>query len=88
MASNFYQESLPDYRDLENSTGNRPGYELYVCENDGGVGIALYPADEDFNTSEKVQAVFLTVDKAEDLAKSLNEAIERARSKNAGPRLS
>ena len=35
MASNFHDEDLPDYTDLDNQTGKAPGFTFGVRENDG-----------------------------------------------------
>lgn len=82
MASKFFGMLLPDYGDIDNTTGNAPGYRVYILENDGGVAIEMVPATMD-PTTTRGAAVFLNVDEANDMLHSLQEAVERAREKNA-----
>jgi hypothetical protein len=81
MAMNFYHHTLPDYRDLDNQTGQCPGFFFGVRENEGGIGLYMYPA----NTSgddEREYAVFLNIDEARYLLDALQRAIDRAAPKN------
>ena len=80
MASNFYSKIVPDYRDLDNQTGERPALLVEIVENDGGVGLLIH---DDHLGSGKASAIFFNVEEAEDFATSLREAIERAEPKNA-----
>lgn len=83
MASNFYHYILPDYGDLDNDTGNHPGFVFGVRENDGGVGLYMYPADTP-GDNEQEYTVFLNVKEAKKLMDSLNQTIDRADSKLDG----
>lgn len=90
MASNFYSRIHADYEDLDNGTGDRPGFLFEIKEQDGGVGICLYPAGDPLSkklpkalTDEGVgrAQVFMTGAEARELLAGLEEAIERAESK-------
>ena len=87
MASNFYSRIHADYEDLDNDTGHRPGFLFEIKENDGGVGICLYPAGEPLSKKlpkELSEAgigraqIFMTGAEARELLARLQEAIERA----------
>jgi hypothetical protein len=80
MASNFYDKHLPDYGDLDNQTGNCPGFAFGVRENDGGIGLYVGPIADGFDGDTFYRA-FLNPDEADELAYALKQAIERARSK-------
>ena len=80
MASHFYSRVAPDYGDLDNITGTRPGHLLEVLEKDGGVGISLYADDQGTGS---YYAVYLNVKEAEELLDGLRQAIDRARPKQA-----
>ncbi len=88
MASNKYQEDLPDYRDLENQSGRRPGYTLMILENDGGVGIHMWPVNEDYDKTDGLHAVYLSAEQAEKLLQGLTAATEQARYKEEKSRRS
>lgn len=82
MASKFYGKLLPDYTDLDNATGTASGYQVYIVENDGGIGLKVLPADAGvFITAEA--GVFMNVSEARAMHESLGEAIVRAASKAA-----
>lgn len=81
MGSKFYGKLLPDYGDLDNVTGNAPGYRVYIIENDGGISLQMVHADKD-PVTEMGAAVFLNVNEAHELARYLQEAIVRAETKN------
>lgn len=83
MATNFYHFILPDYRDADNKTGQCPGYFFGVRENDGGVGLYMYPANTP-GDDEREYGVFLNIDEARTLLSALQEAIDRAAPKNTG----
>ena len=83
MASNFYHYILPDYRDFDNNTGNHPGFVFGVRENDGGIGLYMYPANTP-GDNEQEYSVFLNVKEAKELMDSLKQAIDRANSKFDG----
>jgi len=82
MASIMYGKLLPDYGDLDNGSGDCPGYRLYILENDGGIALELMNANEESSTG-KANSVFLNVSEAEELIEGIQEAINRAKSKNA-----
>ena len=82
MASKFYGKHLPDYGDLDNSTGTAPGYRVYILENDGGISLQMLHANDDPVTG-KGSAVFLNTEEARELMRSLQQAMESAESKNA-----
>ena len=83
MASNFYHYILPDYGDLDNDTGECPGYVFGIRENDGGIGLYMYPANTP-GDNEQEYTVFLNVKEAKELMSSLQRAIDRADSKLDG----
>jgi hypothetical protein len=83
MASNFYDKHLPDYGDLDNTTGKCPGFRFGVRENDGGVGIDMGPINDDYDGDTFYRA-FLNVQEAEEFVSSFQQAIERARQKTEG----
>lgn len=82
MGSIFYAKLLPDYGDLDNKTGTAPGYRVYVLENDGGISLQMIHADKD-PTTEPGSPVFLNTKEADEFVVALQEAIHRAKSKNA-----
>lgn len=84
MASNFYSRIHADYEDLDNDSGRRPGFLFEIKENDGGVGICLYPGGELTTDEPEIgrAQVFMTAAEARDLMTALQEAIERAEFKN------
>ena len=82
MGVKFYGKLLPDYGDLDNKTGTSPGYRVYILENDGGISLQMLHASED-PIRAKGSAVFLNVDEAHEMLVALEEAIARARPKNA-----
>ena len=81
MASNFYHYILPDYGDLDNDTGRCPGYFFGIRENDGGIGLYMYPADAP-GDNEQEYAAFLNIEEARELLCALQQAIDRASPKN------
>ncbi len=82
MSSKFYGMLLPDYGDLDNTTGKAPGFRLFITENDGGVSLEIIPADKN-PTTTKGCAVFLNVKEAKELVSGLQNAISRAEPKSA-----
>jgi hypothetical protein len=85
MTSPFYGKLLPDYTDLDNESGQTPGYRVYIRENDGGIGLEMMHASKDPVTGEG-SAVFPNVDEAQEMLQALEAAIARARAKNAAHR--
>ncbi|MGD1046913.1 MAG: hypothetical protein ABR936_16535 [Bacteroidota bacterium] len=83
MASLFYSKHLPDYGDLDNSTGTCPGYLFLIRENDGGIGISMGPINEDPDGDTHYGA-FLNLEEAKELVRGFQEAIRRAEPKNIG----
>jgi len=81
----FYSKLLPDYEELDNDSGQKPGYRVYVHEKDGGIGLQMIHADRD-PVTEVGSAVFLNVDEAQEMLQALQAAIARARPKNANHR--
>ena len=81
MASNFYHYQLPDYGDLDNETAQCPGYVFGIRENDGGVGLYMYPAGTPGDNEQEYSA-FLNIDEARALLSGLQGAIDRAAPKN------
>jgi hypothetical protein len=86
MSSIFYSKRLPDYGDLDNDTGQRPGYRVYILENDGGIALQMIHASKG-PVTEEGSAVFFNVDEAQEMLEKLGEAIKRARLKNANHRV-
>jgi len=80
MTSLFYKDQLPDWTDQTNATGTRPGYRLYVEENDGLIAVSLQPADKDEISSEDAYTATLTVAQAKALINGIQDAIRRAES--------
>lgn len=85
MSSIFYSKLLPDYTDIDNKIRNRPGYRVYIRENDGGICLEMIHANRD-RVTEEGSAVFLNVDEAQEMLQALEAAIARARPKNANHR--
>ena len=81
MASIIYDKIVPDYRDLDNRTGNNPGFNFAVRENDGGVGLHIVPVNDQLDGDTSYNG-FLNPDEAEELVFALQQAITRARSKS------
>lgn len=82
MGSCMYSKLLPDNGDLDNQTGNCPGYRVYVCENDGGVELSMVHASQDPCTNPGSQ-VFMNVDEAKVFVRGVEAAIARAEPKHA-----
>lgn len=82
MGSTIYANLLPDYGDLDNVTGNAPGYRVYIIENDGGISLQMIHAKDDPITTQG-SAIFMNVHEAKELLQSLQEAISRAEIKHA-----
>lgn len=83
MAGNVtYTKELPDINELDNSSGNCPGYKTYILEKDGGVSIQIQNAKESSDQSRTLKAVFLNIKEAEEFRKGLQEAIDKAKAKN------
>jgi len=83
MASYFYDKHLPNYGDLNNTTGKCPGFRFGVRENDGGVGIYMGPINDNFDGDTFYRA-FLNVQEAEEFVSSFQQAIKCARPKTEG----
>ena len=83
MASNFYSKVLPDYEDLENVTGERPGFELDITEQDGGIGLLMHPAPGTKGGGVGKAQVYMTLNEARELIQGLQGAIERAELKRS-----
>lgn len=81
MASNFYSKVLPDYEDLENVTGEHPGFELDITEQDRGIGVLMHPAPGKKGDGVGRAQVYMTPEEARELVRGLQEAIARAESK-------
>ncbi|EGR1226500.1 hypothetical protein AB4T57_004597 [Vibrio parahaemolyticus] len=82
MASKMYGKLLPDYGDLDNVTKTAPGYRVYVLENDGGISLQMLHANDD-PVTDVGYSVFLNVEEAQELIHGLQDAIDRAKPKNA-----
>ena len=76
-----YSKKLPDYKDLDNNSGNCFGYKIYILEKDGGISVQIQNAGEPSEQSETVKAVFMNVEEAEELRDCLQEAIDKAKRK-------
>lgn len=72
-----YSKRLPDYRDLDNDSGDCPGYKVYVLEKDGGVSIQMQDASDE-SDSDTLKGIFLNVDEAEEFARGIDEAIKKS----------
>ncbi|UKO99957.1 hypothetical protein [Nostoc sp. UHCC 0870] len=86
MSTSFkYSSVAPDTCDLDNITGNHPGYLLEIGERDGGVLITVCPENQVKNPSaQNVYGVFFNPEEAETVLQGLQEAINSARHKNKG----
>lgn len=80
-----YSKHLPDYRDLDNSSGECPGYKVWILEKDGGVSIQMQDAS-DKSDSDTLKGIFLNVEEAKEFAREMNEAIEKASNKQVNHR--
>jgi uncharacterized protein YbcV (DUF1398 family) len=68
MSSKFYGSLLPDYADLDNTTGSAPGYRVFISENDGGISLQMIHAkDNPITTSGS--AIFMNVHEAKEMTK-------------------
>jgi hypothetical protein len=85
MGLNFsYDQVLPDYGDINNDTGDCPGYRVAVSEVDAGVVLEmemLRPADG------SLIGAFFNIEEANELVVALQESIARAERKDQGQRL-
>lgn len=72
-----YSKHLPDYRDLDNDSGDCPGYKVYVLEKDGGVSIQMQDASDE-SDSDTLKSVFLNVEEAKEFARGIDEAIKKS----------
>jgi len=81
MGRNFYHFILPDHVDLDNKSGEKPGYCFDVSEKYGGIEVLLYPADTPEGEKKKY-GVFLNLDEAVDFHSALKKAIDHANSMN------
>ena len=77
-----YSKHLPDYRDLDNSSGEYPGYKVWILEKDGGVSIQMQDAS-DKSDSDTLKGIFLNVEEAKELRSGMDEAIKKASNKHA-----
>ena len=78
-----YSKQLPDFSDLDNDSGVKPGYKVYILERDGGVSLLMKDADEPNDKDETLKSVFMNVDEAKIMALGLQDAIDRAEAKDA-----
>lgn len=77
-----YSKHLPDYRDLDNNSGEYPGYKVWILERDGGVSIQMQDASDE-SDSDTLKGIFLNVEKAKELRSGMDEAIKKASNKHA-----
>ena len=84
MSCCVYGQLLPDNLDLNNRSGKRPGYRLYVLQNDDGIELSMVHAAQDPVTSPGYQ-VFMTASEAEDLISGLKTAISKIKPKKRKP---
>lgn len=80
-----YNKILPDYTDLDNNSGAKPGYKVSVLEKDGGVSVQLQNSD-DKSDEKTLKAVFMNVTEANEFMAGIKNAIDRANQKNANHR--
>ena len=80
-----YSKHLPDYRDLDNNSGKRPGYKVWVIEKDGGVSIQMQDTSDE-SDSYTLKSIFLNVDEAKELRSGMDEAIKKASNKQVNHR--
>ena len=81
MGKNFYHFILPDHVDLDNKSGEQPGYYVDVFEKYGGIEVGLYPADTPEGEKKKY-GVFMNLEEAGDFHSALKKAIDHANSMN------
>src|SRR3989339_1113804 len=84
MASEFYHKILPDYRDMNNKTGNCPPINLLIVEDDGEIGLRTWTSEESGSANGKEYYMFLNVKEAEEFKKGLQDAIDSAKEKLGG----
>lgn len=82
MALNFFRQAFPDYRDLKNSTGVQPGFEVNVVEQDGGVGLSMSSLPGAAGEGLGRAQVFMTTEQTHALLQGLVEAVDRAETKH------
>lgn len=80
-----YNKILPDYTDLDNNSGAKPGYKVSVLEKDGGVSVQLQNSDDE-SDEKTLKAVFMNVTEANEFMAGIKNAIDRANQKNANHR--
>lgn len=78
MANYFYEQVAPDAKDVENTSGERPGHLLQAVENKGGVEIWIYPSYR-LRPAAPGDGVFLNMEEAEEYIAALQQALEKAR---------
>ncbi len=81
MSCCVYGQLLPDNLDVNNRSGKRPGYRLYVLQNDDGIELSMVHAAEDPVTSPGYQ-VFMTANEALALISGLEAAVAKLKPKN------
>lgn len=87
MASYFYDKHVPDYRDIDNKTGKAPGFRISICENDCGIGLSMEPFKKTTGIAIDPKAQYsgwFNIKEARELLSGLQQAIDRAISKNDG----
>lgn len=77
-----YSKELPDYRDLDNKSGNCNGYKTYIIEKDGGVSIQIQDAEEASDNCDTLRGIYMNVNETEEFKEKLQEAIDKAKIKN------
>ena len=75
MAHFMYEETHPDMKDLDNRTGECPGFVFSVSQNDGYVIFATTPAVDDPDPMS-VYGVVVEPKEAEAIMKAVQDAID------------
>lgn len=78
MADHFFRKKFPDYEDRENSTMQRPGFEVNVVEHDGGVCLSMSPLPGLEGEGLGRAQVLMTPRQGHALLQGLLDAIDRA----------
>ncbi len=78
MASNFtYSATVPDSRDIDNTTGSCPPHALEIAARDGGVILQIFPkSPHDGANLPEPYVLFFNAKEARELIKGIQNAID------------
>lgn len=87
-----YTGIVPDIGDLENKSGERPGHQFEIAEEEGGVVIQIMDPGEPKKVQDKngvwhdpsYKGIFIGYKEAQDIVRGLNAAIQKAQQEGNG----